>query len=378
MDGYSVAVVGATGLVGETMIQILAEREFPVKTLHALASQRSLGKSVEFKGRQVPVKALEDFDFSEAQIALFSAGAGAAREHAPRAAGSGAIVIDNSSAFRYDDDVPLVVPEVNAESLTDCRARGIVANPNCSTIQLVVALKPLHDAAGIERMSVATYQAISGAGRQAMEELLRHTADMMAGQGRPEETADSQGGGAEAGAEANGGQTHGGRAGAESNGGQTHGAMAPSVAFNVVPHIDVFQDNGYTKEEMKIVWETRKILNDPALRISATAVRVPVFFGHSEAVNVELKRRIAVEEALELFRGARGLIVMSQDRAGGYPTAGVEAAQSDGVFVGRVREDISHEQGLNFWVVADNVRKGAALNAVQIAELLIRDGLLAP
>jgi len=356
MSGYSVAVVGATGLVGETMIQILAEREFPVAELHALASERSRGKSVEFKGQRVTVKGLDDFDFSGIEIALFSAGAGAAREHAPRAAEQGAVVIDNSSAFRYDDDVPLVVPEVNAESLADCRPRGIVANPNCSTIQLVVALKPLHDAAGIERLSVATYQAISGAGRQAMEELVRDTAEMMAGQGRPEEAADSGSGYA-------------------TNGGQAPGAAAPSVAFNVVPHIDAFQDNGYTKEEMKIVWETRKILMEPALRVHATAVRVPVFFGHSEAVNVELKRRVAVPEALELFRSAHGVIVMSQSQAGGYPTAGIEAARSDGVFVGRVREDISHEQGLNFWVVADNVRKGAALNAVQIAELLIRHHL---
>jgi len=356
MSGYSVAVVGATGLVGETMIQILAEREFPVAELHALASERSRGKSVEFKGQRVTVKGLDDFDFSGIEIALFSSGAGAAREHAPRAAEQGAVVIDNSSAFRYDDDVPLVVPEVNAESLVDCRPRGIVANPNCSTIQLVVALKPLHDAAGIERLSVATYQAISGAGRQAMEELVRDTAEMMAGQGRPEEAADSGGGYA-------------------TNGGQAPGAAAPSVAFNVVPHIDAFQDNGYTKEEMKIVWETRKILMEPALRVHATAVRVPVFFGHSEAVNVELKRKVAVPEALELFRSARGVIVMSQSQAGGYPTAGIEAARSDGVFVGRVREDISHEQGLNFWVVADNVRKGAALNAVQIAELLIRHHL---
>ncbi len=356
MDGYNVAVAGATGLVGETIMQILSEREFPVRSLHALASEKSLGKSVPFRDSQTRVQALEDFNFSEVQIALFSAGADPAREHAPRAAAQGAVVIDNSSAFRYNDDVPLVVPEVNAESLAGFRARGIVANPNCSTIQLVVALKPLHDAAGIERMSVATYQAISGAGRQAMEELVRHTAGMMAGQGRPEEAAEDSGSG-----------------GAKPNGEGANGAIAPSVAFNVVPHIDAFQENGYTREEMKIVWETRKILNDPALRISATAVRVPVFYGHSEAVSVELRRRVAVEEALELFRGARGVIVMSQDRPGGYPTAGVEAARSDGVFVGRVREDISHEQGLNFWVVADNVRKGAALNAVQIAELLIRD-----
>lgn len=357
MSSYGVAVVGATGLVGEAMLQILAERAFPVGGLHALASEKSRGRTVDFGDRQAPVKALEDFDFSGVEIAMFSAGAGAAREHAPRAAAQGAVVIDNSSAFRYDDDVPLVVPEVNAEALTGYRARGIVANPNCSTIQLVVALKPLCDHAGIERINVATYQAISGAGRQAMEELARHTSEMMAGRGRPEEAANG------------GGESN------ELNGGQAPGAAAPSVAFNVVPHIDAFQDNGYTREEMKIVWETRKILGDPALRISATAARVPVFFGHSEAVSVELKRRMAAEEALELFRGARGLIVMSQSQAGGYPTAGVEAARSDGVFVGRVREDISHQQGLTFWVVADNVRKGAALNAVQIAELLIRDHL---
>ena len=357
MEGCNVAVVGATGLVGETLVEILAERDFPVNELHAVASERSVGKSVEFRDRYLPVKALTDFDFGGVQIALFSAGAGTAREHAPRAAAAGAAVIDNSSAFRYDEGVPLVVPEVNPGALAGIRQdrQGIVANPNCSTIQLVVALKPLYDAAGIERLSVATYQAISGAGRQAMEELVRHTAGMMAGRGRPEDAADG-----------NGEDTR-------ANGGANGGAAIPSAAFNAVPHIDAFQDNGYTKEEMKIVWETRKILGDESLRISATAVRVPVFFGHSEAVNVELKRRVEVEEALALFRGARGVIVMSRDGPGGYPTAGIDAARSDAVFVGRVREDISHEQGLNFWVVADNIRKGAALNAVQIAELLIRD-----
>ena len=355
MDGYNVAVVGATGLVGETMIEILAERKFPVKQLHALASEQSAGKTVAFGDRYIAVQALNNFDFSGVHIALFSAGASTAAEHAPRAARQGAIVIDNSSAFRYHDDVPLVVPEVNPQALDDCRRRGIVANPNCSTIQLVVALKPLYDAAGIHRIGVATYQAISGAGRRAMHDLVRHTADMMAGKGRPEEadeSADQEPG-------------HNGQA----------GRAVPSVAFNAVPHIDEFQDNGYTKEEMKIVWETRKILEDEALRISATAVRVPVFFGHSEVVNVELKRELPVDEALGLFRGARGVVLMSQDRAGGYPTPGVDAARSDAVFVGRVRKDISHEKGLNFWVVADNVRKGGALNAVQIAELLIRGHL---
>ena len=355
MNGYNVAVVGATGLVGETMMQILAQREFPVDRLHAVASERSVGKTVEFGERQVAVEALNDFDFSGMHFALFSAGAGTAIEHAPRAAAQGAIVIDNSSAFRYDDDVPLVVPEVNPSALAECRERGIVANPNCSTIQLVVALKPLYDAIGIQRISVATYQAVSGAGRRAMEDLVRHTANMMAGKGRPEEPADAE------------------EAEPPANGGQLPAMSAPSAAFNAVPHIDDFQANGYTKEEMKIVWETRKILDDEELRISATAVRVPVFFGHSEAVSVELKRKVAVEEALRLFRAARGVVVMSQDRAGGYPTPGIDASRSDAVFVGRVREDISHEQGLSFWVVADNVRKGAALNAVQIAELLIRD-----
>lgn len=355
MDGYNVAVVGATGLVGEAMIQILAERKLPVKQLHALASERSAGRTVEFGGRQVAVEALDGFDFSGVHIALFSAGASAAAEHAPRAAGQGAIVVDNSSAFRYDRDVPLVVPEVNPGALADCGRRKIVANPNCSTIQLVVALKPLHDAAGVERLSVATYQAVSGAGRKAMEELARHTAGMMAGKGRPEGAGDSAGEEAEPSGQA---------------------GEAPSVAFNAVPHIDRFQDNGYTREEMKIVWETRKILGEETLRISATAVRVPVFFGHSEAVNAELGRKVPVEEALELFRAARGVIVMSEDRPGGYPTPGIDAARSDAVFVGRVRQDISHEMGLNFWVVADNVRKGGALNAVQIAELLIRGRLV--
>ncbi len=355
MDAFNVAVVGATGLIGETITQILAERKFPVKELHALASERSVGRPVRFGDRHVAVKALNDFDFSGVHIALFSAGAGIAAEHAPRAARQGAVVIDNSSAFRYDEDVPLVVPEVNPGALKGHSRRGIVANPNCSTIQLVVALKPLYDAAGIGRINVATYQAISGAGRRAMEDMVRHTANMMAGKGRPE------------GAGENDDEDPG------PNGRDTGAGEIPSVAFNAVPHIDEFQDNGYTREEMKIAWETRKILGDDSLRISATAVRVPVFFGHSEAVNVELKRRLEVEEALALFRGAQGVVVMSQDRAGGYPTAGIDAAQSDGVFVGRIREDISHERGLNFWVVADNVRKGGALNAVQIAELLIKD-----
>ena len=356
MSGYNVAVVGATGLVGETMTQILAQREFPVDELHAVASKRSAGKVVEFGARRIAVQALDEFDFSDVHFALFSAGAGIAAAHAPRAAAAGAIVIDNSSAFRYDDDVPLVVPEVNPAALAGCRGRRIVANPNCSTIQLVVALKPLHDAIGIERMSVATYQAVSGAGRQAMEDLVRHTADMMAGKGRPEQLAEA-----------------GEEEGPSANGGPLPARETPSAAFNAVPHIDDFQANGYTKEEMKIVWETRKILEDEQIRISATAVRVPVFFGHSEAVNLELKRRVAAEEALELLRAARGVVVMSQDCAGGYPTAGIDAARSDAVFVGRVREDISHDKGLSFWVVADNVRKGAALNAVQIAELMIRD-----
>jgi len=337
--GYTVAVVGATGLVGETMIEILGQREFPVDTLHVLASERSLGKRVEWRGHHIPVEDLAGFDFSSVDIGLFSPGASVSEIYAPQAAAAGCVVIDNTSCFRYDDDIPLVVPEVNPEALAGYPVRNIIANPNCSTIQMVVALKPIHDAAGIERINVATYQAVSGAGRGLVETLARETADMLSG--RPGEMSDSD----------------------------------KPIAFNAIPHIDAFQDNGYTREEMKMVWETRKILGDDSILVNATAVRIPVFYGHSECVNIETRDKISAQAVRELLDAAPGITVIDEAAAGGYPTAVTEAARTDQVFVGRIREDISHECGINLWVVADNVRKGAALNSVQIAEILVRDYL---
>jgi aspartate-semialdehyde dehydrogenase len=340
MSSYRVAVVGATGLVGETMIQVLEERDFPVSELIPLASNRSLGKTVRFKGREIPVQELASFDFSKADIGLFSAGGSISREFAPKAAAAGCIVIDNTSEFRYDDEIPLIVPEVNAHAIPRYKKRGIIANPNCSTIQMLVALKPLHDAAGIERINVATYQSVSGAGREAVEELATQTAALLQGQGPVKA-----------------------------------GVIPKQIAFNVVPQIDVFQDNGYTKEEMKMVWETRKILEDPSIRVNPTAVRVPVFFGHSEAVHIETRRKLTAVEARALLEKAPGVKVMDERKPGGYPTAAVEAANRDTVYVGRIREDISSDRGLNLWIVSDNVRKGAATNSVQIAEILVREGI---
>jgi aspartate-semialdehyde dehydrogenase len=334
---YSVAVVGATGLVGETLIQVLEERKFPVSQLYALASNRSLGKTVSYKGRSVRVEELEGFDFSKADIGLFSPGGEISRVYAPKAAAAGCVVIDNTSEFRYEDDIPLVVPEVNPHAIAQFRNRGIIANPNCSTIQLVVALKPIHDAVGIERINVATYQSVSGAGREAVEELAEQSIQLLTGKGPV-----------------------------------TARVLAKQIAFNCVPQIDQFQDNGYTKEEMKMVWETRKILEDPNIRVNATAVRVPVFFGHSEAVHLETRTKITAEEARALLSKAPGVVVMDERRPGGYPTAATEAANRDTVYVGRIREDLSSDRGLNLWVVADNVRKGAATNSVQIAEILVR------
>jgi aspartate-semialdehyde dehydrogenase len=334
---YSVAVVGATGLVGETLIQVLEERKFPVSQLYALASNRSLGKSVSYKGRSVRVEELEGFDFSKADIGLFSPGGEVSRVYAPKAAAAGCVVIDNTSEFRYEDDIPLVVPEVNPHAIAQFRNRGIIANPNCSTIQLVVALKPIHDAVGIERINVATYQSVSGAGREAVEELAEQSIQLLTGKGPV-----------------------------------TARVLAKQIAFNCVPQIDQFQDNGYTKEEMKMLWETRKILEDPNIRVNATAVRVPVFFGHSEAVHLETRTKITAEEARALLSKAPGVQVMDERRPGGYPTAATEAANRDTVYVGRIREDLSSDRGLNLWVVADNVRKGAATNSVQIAEILVR------
>lgn len=334
---WRVAVVGATGLVGETMIQVLAERKFPVKELHPLASTRSIGKSVEFNGRQHPVEDLATFDFSRADIGLFSAGSEISADYAPKAGAAGCIVIDNTAQFRYETDIPLVVPEVNAHAIAQFRNRNIIANPNCSTIQMVVALKPIHDAVGIERINVATYQSVSGAGKEAVEELAGQTAALLNGKS------------------------------------VTARVVAKQIAFNCVPQIDRFQDNGYTREEMKMLWETRKILEDDSIRVNATTVRVPVFFGHSEAVHIETRRKISAAEARELLARAPGVEVLDYQRPGGYPTAATEAANRDAVYVGRIREDISHERGLDLWIVADNVRKGAATNSVQIAEILVRD-----
>ncbi len=334
---FTVAVVGATGLVGEAMVNVLEERDFPVGKLHALASERSVGRRVSFRGRNYPVQELQGFDFAHCDFALFSAGAAVSREHVPRALAAGCLVIDNTAEFRYREDVPLVVPEVNPQALEAIGTSGLIANPNCSTIQLVVALKPLYDAAGIERIDVATYQSVSGAGREALEELVRQSIAALSGKGP-----------------------------IESPGG------AKQMAFNCVPHIDVFQDNGYTREEMKIVWETRKILGDSNLRVNATAVRVPVFYGHSEVVHIDTRRPLSAAEARELLRNAAGVTVLDEPRLGGYPTAATEAANRDTVYVGRIREDLAPDRGLNLWVVSDNVRKGAATNSVQIAEALAR------
>jgi len=336
---FDVAVVGATGAVGEVMLSILEERDFPVGNVYPLASSRSAGRRVGFKGTQLKVENLDEFDFSKVQIGLFSAGAGVSKIYAPKAADAGCVVIDNTSQFRYDTDIPLVVPEVNPERIADYRNRGIIANPNCSTIQMMVALKPIYDAAGIERINVCTYQAVSGTGREAIEELAGQTASLLNGKPIEPEVYPKQ------------------------------------IAFNVLPHIDVFMDNGYTKEEMKMVWETKKIMGDEDIRVNPTTVRVPVFYGHSEAVHVETRRKLSAGAARELLMAAPGVVVMDEPAPGGYPTAATESAGKDPVFVGRIREDISHDRGLDMWVVADNVRKGAALNSIQIAEVLVKDYL---
>jgi len=332
-----IAVAGATGLVGETILQILAEREFPVGRVYPLASGRSAGSMVNFAGDALEVQELAGFDFSQVQVALFSAGASVSAEHAPRAAAAGAVVIDNTSQFRYEDDIPLVVPECNAARIADHGPRGIIANPNCSTIQMVVALKPIHDAAGLERINVATYQAVSGAGRRSVETLTQHTRALLSGADPVVE------------------------------------GQEKAVAFNAVPKIDRLMENGYTKEEMKMVWETRKILEDPNIMVNATCVRVPIYYGHSEAVHIETRTKVTVPEAQKLLNCASGVVVIDGQNPGDYPTAATDAAHRDAVFVGRIREDVSHPRGLNLWVVSDNVRKGAALNSVQIAEILVNE-----
>ena len=334
-----VAVVGATGAVGEAMIAILEERNFPVGKLYPLASQRSAGSRVQFRGKHERVGVLEDFDFSKVHLSLFSAGAGVSAEHAPRAAAAGCVVIDNSSQFRYQEDIPLVVPEVNPQAVGDYGARNIIANPNCSTIQMVVALKPIHDAVGIERINVATYQSVSGTGREAIEELAGQTAALL--NGKPVDCK----------------------------------VYPRQIAFNALPHIDDFMDNGYTREEMKMVWETHKIMGDDSIKVNATCVRVPVFFGHSEAVHLETREKLSVDSARRLLADAPGVVVVDEPGQQSYPTSVTDSAGQDPVFVGRIREDISHPRGLDLWVVSDNVRKGAALNSIQIAEILVKDFL---
>lgn len=331
---YNIAVVGATGNVGREILQILWERKFPVHQIVALASKNSEGKEVSFGDHKtLIVKALDDFDFSDTDIALFSPGASISKIHAPRAAEAGCIVIDNTSHFRMMEDIPLVVPEVNPEAIAEYENRYIIANPNCSTIQMVTALKPLHEAARIKRVVVSTYQSVSGAGKEGMDELYDQTKALY-----------------------------------------VHDEKEPKkfskrIAFNVIPHIDVFMEDGSTKEEWKMVHETKKIL-DPDIQVMATCVRVPVFIGHSESISVEFESPLSVEEAFDLLEEAPGVVVNDRREAGGYTTP-VECVGEDGVFISRLRKDPTVENGLSFWCVSDNLRKGAALNAVQIAETLI-------
>lgn len=332
---YNVAVVGATGAVGNEMVKILEERDFPVKQLKLLASERSLGKSLEFKGESIPVEVLKEDSFQGMEIGLFSAGGSISQKYAPIAAAEGCVVVDNTSAFRMEPDIPLVVPEVNPEEIAQYKNRGIIANPNCSTIQMVVVLKPIYDAVGIVRIVVSTYQAVSGTGKKAIEELAEQTKALLSfGEVKPR-------------------------------------VYPHQIAFNCLPHIDVFLENGYTREEMKMVNETKKIMKDPTIAVSATTVRVPVFYGHSESVNVETKKKITAPEVRALLEKAPGVCVVDDPARNEYPLA-IHAAGRDETFVGRIREDLSIERGINMWIVADNVRKGAALNAVQIAEILIQ------
>ena len=336
--GFNVAVVGATGNVGREMLGILAERSFPADDVVAIASRRSQGVEVSYGDRTLKIKALEHYDFSATDICLMSAGSAVSREWSPKIAASGAVVIDNSSCWRYDSDVPLIVPEVNADAVAGFRKRGIIANPNCSTAQLVVALEPLHDRARIKRVVVATYQSVSGAGKEAMDELFAQTKSVFQLDEVPAKK------------------------------------FPKRIAFNLIPHIDVFMEDGYTKEEWKMVVETKKIL-DPKIKLTATCVRVPVFISHSEAVNVEFEEPITPEEARDILRNAPGCIVIDKHEPGGYVTP-YEAAGEDATYISRIREDATVENGLSMWVVSDNLRKGAALNAIQIAECLIKRNLI--
>lgn len=334
MKSVNVAVVGATGAVGNEMRKTLEQRNFPVKNLKLLASKRSVGKKFTFHGEEIPVEELTEDSFQDIQIALFSAGASVSKQYAPLAAAAGAVVIDNSSAFRQEPDIPLVVPEVNPHAIAQYKNRGIIANPNCSTIQMVVALKPIHDVARIKRVIVATYQAVSGTGQKAIDELETQVRQLF--NLKP----------------------------------VTPNIYPHQIAFNCLPHIDVFFENGYTKEEMKMYYETKKIMEDDSITVSATCVRVPVFYGHSEAVHMELEKKLTANEVREILSKAPGVVVVDDPPHNLYPLA-IEAAGRDEVFVGRIREDLAFENGIALWIVADNIRKGAALNAVQIAEILL-------
>ncbi|MDM7860328.1 aspartate-semialdehyde dehydrogenase [Alteromonas sp. ASW11-36] len=336
-QAFDVAVLGATGLVGKTMIEILEERNFPIGTLYPLASERSAGGTISYKGKDIEVLNADTFDWQKVQLGFFSAGGSVSEKFAPIAAEAGCVVIDNTSQFRYEPDIPLVVPEVNPHALADFRNRNIIANPNCSTIQMVVALKPIHDAVGIDRINVCTYQSVSGAGKSAIDGLAQQTASLMNGR--------------------------------EVN---TEG-FSRQIAFNAIPQIDVFLDNDYTKEEMKMVWETHKILGDDTIRVNPTAVRVPVFYGHGEAVHIEAHQPIDAEDVKRLLSEADGVTVYENPED--FPTQVSSASGNDSVHVGRIRNDISHPNGVNLWIVSDNVRKGAATNSVQIAEVLVRDYL---
>jgi aspartate-semialdehyde dehydrogenase len=338
MRTFTVAVVGATGAVGNEMIRVLEQRNFPVGKLKLLASARSIGKSLQYKGNPVEVEVLDEHSFAGVEVGLFSAGGSISEKFAPIAARSGCVVIDNTSAFRMDPEIPLVVPEVNAEAIGQYKNRGIIANPNCSTIQMVVALKPIHDAAGIKRIVVSTYQAVSGTGKKAIDELENQTRAILDGR---EATVQ---------------------------------VYPHRIAFNCLPQIDVFLDNGYTKEEMKMVNETKKIFNDPSIAVTATTVRVPVFYAHSESVNIETQRKISPAQVRDLLARAPGVQVIDDPSQRRYPMA-IHAAGKDDTYVGRIREDESIANGINLWIVSDNLRKGAALNAVQIAEILVRDYL---
>ena len=337
-EKYNVAVVGATGAVGEQMREVLEERQFPVGKLRLLASERSAGQFLPFNGKNICVEILNESSFADIDIGLFSAGSGVSAKFAPLAVAAGAVVVDNTSHFRMEPDIPLVVPEVNAKEIAGYKNRGIVANPNCSTIQMVVALKPIHDTARIKRVVVSTYQSVSGAGRKAMEELSQQVGALFNGKDLKKEKFTHQ------------------------------------IAFNCIPHIDAFTDGGYTKEELKLINETRKILGEPALPVTATTVRVPVFCSHSESVNVETAVKLSAAEARKILREAPGVIVADEPENNLYPMA-IDVTGTDATYVGRIREDLSVANGLNLWVVADNLRKGAALNAVQIAEILIADYL---